>query len=76
MHKEHGAPISEERLLLKVVDHCYEMLELADVYDYYQHTAGSSTITGVMRDAAYKIRGMAQQELNRQKGPASSEEEG
>ncbi len=75
MHKEYHAPISEERILLKVVDHCHQMLELADVYDYYQHTSGSAAITGVMRDAAYKIRGMARQELHQNEGEAPRENE-
>ena len=75
MHKEYPASISEERILLKVVDHCHQMLELADVYDYYQHTPGSSAITGVMRDAAYKIRGMAHQELHQNKSEEPRENE-
>lgn len=75
MHKEYHTPISEERILLKIVDHCYEMLELADVYDYHQHTPGSSAITGVMRDAAYKVRGMAQQELHQDKSETPRENE-
>jgi hypothetical protein len=53
--------------LLKVVSLCYEMLELADHGDILRQDIECGVVFGSMRDAAYKIRQMAEAELKRHK---------
>ncbi len=51
--------------LEKVICICSEMLELADLGDNYRSDDGCGVVFGSMRDAAYKIRGLAKDELSR-----------
>lgn len=51
--------------LRKVIDISYQMLELADHGDRVRQDAGSGVVYGFLRDAAYKIRRMAEKELAR-----------
>jgi hypothetical protein len=55
----------ENDTLLKVISLCYEMLELADHGDILREDTECGVIFGSMRDAAYKIRQMAETELKR-----------
>ncbi len=52
--------------LKKVIDLSYQMLELADHGDKLRQDAGSGAVYARLRDAAYKLRQLAQQELARQ----------
>ena len=54
-----------ERNLKKVITICYEMLELADYGDKVRHDDRCGVVYGSLRDAAYKIRQIAEQELTR-----------
>lgn len=53
-----------DKQLAKVVDLCYEMLELADCGDMIRADDGCGVVYGALRDAAYKIRKLAENELN------------
>lgn len=49
--------------LNRVVDLCYEMLEIADYGDKLRQDDGCGVVYGLLRDAAYKVRRLAMQEL-------------
>ena len=49
--------------LRKVVGLCYEMLELADHGDTLRKDIQCGIVYGTLRDAAYKIRQLAEKEL-------------
>lgn len=49
--------------LNRVIDLCYEMLELADHGDLFRVDDGCGILYGIMRDNAYKIRKLAEQEI-------------
>jgi hypothetical protein len=49
--------------LEKVIAHCSEMLELADLGDNYRVDDGCGVVYGVLRDSAYKLRKLAEDEL-------------
>jgi hypothetical protein len=49
--------------LNRVIDLCYEMLELADHGDNFRVDNGCGIIYGVMRDTAYKIRKLTEKEI-------------
>jgi len=49
--------------LRNVIQLCYEMLEIADRGDSYRKDSGCGAVYGRLRDAAYKIRVQAEQEL-------------
>jgi len=51
--------------LRNVVELCYEMLEHADIGDRFRKDAGCGVVYGTLRDTAYKIRQMAEEELAR-----------
>jgi len=51
--------------LRNVVELCYEMLEHADIGDRFRTDAGCGVVYGKLRDTAYKIRQMAEEELAR-----------
>lgn len=58
----------EERIntnLTKVIELCYEMLELADHGDKIRDDGGCGVVYGTLRDAAYKVRQLAEKELSR-----------
>jgi len=55
-----------------VVHLCYEMLEHADHGDRFRKDAGCGVVYGTLRDAAYKIRQMAEEELARHSGKSSA----
>ena len=55
-------------ILRKVVSLCYEMLELADHGDKLREDVECGVIFGTLRDCAYKIRQLSENELNRRKG--------
>lgn len=52
-----------ETTLKKVIALCYQMLELADHGDRERSDTGSGVVYGALRDAAYKIRRLAEKEL-------------
>ena len=54
---------SDEKNLHKVIQLCYEMLELADHGDRFRQDTRSGVVYGALRDAAYKVRKLAEQEL-------------
>ncbi|MEW5734990.1 MAG: hypothetical protein AB1921_09050 [Thermodesulfobacteriota bacterium] len=54
-----------DETLKKVIEISYQMLELADHGDRMRQDAGSGVVYGALRDAAYKIRRMAEKELSR-----------
>ena len=58
--------------LQRIVDLCYEMLELADHGDSFRQDIECGIIFGTVRDTAYKIRQLAENELKRhnQKHPS------
>ncbi len=49
--------------LHRLIDLCYEMLELADYGDKYRNDAGCGVVYGTLRDVAYKLRKLAEKEL-------------
>jgi hypothetical protein len=54
-----------DETLNKVVDLCYAMLELADRGDRVREDASSGLVYGALRDAAYKVRKLAEKEIER-----------
>jgi len=50
--------------LQNVIQICYQMLEIADRGDAYRQDSGCGAVYGRLRDAAYKIRIQAEQELS------------
>lgn len=56
--------------LRNVINLCYEMLEHADHGDRFREDAGCGVVYGTLRDVAYKIRTMAEEELSRHGGKA------
>ncbi len=53
------------RNLTKVIELCYEMLELADHGDKIRYDGGCGVVYGTLRDVAYKVRQLAEKELSR-----------
>ncbi len=53
-----------DKNLRKVIDICYEMLELADHGDKFRFDDGCGVVYGSLRDSAYKIRNIAKQEMS------------
>lgn len=49
--------------LRNVIHLCYEMLEHADHGDRFRTDAGCGVVYGTLRDTAYKIRQLAEEEL-------------
>ncbi|MBI5844681.1 MAG: hypothetical protein HZB23_08440 [Deltaproteobacteria bacterium] len=49
--------------LKRVIAICYQMLELADHGDHERNDPGSGVVYGALRDAAYKVRRLAEKEL-------------
>ena len=49
--------------LRKVIQLTYEMLELADHGDKFRQDSGCGIVYGTLRDEAYKIRRLAEKEL-------------
>ena len=60
--------------LRNVIYLCNEMLEHADHGDRFREDAGCGVVYGTLRDVAYKIRQLAQEELSqhRRKSKVSS----
>lgn len=59
--------------LRNVIQVCYEMLEIADRGDSFRQDSECGAVYGCLRDAAYKIRQQAEQELLRhENGPAAA----
>ena len=54
-----------EKNLKSVIQLCYEMLEVADHGDKLRNDEGCGVVYGMLRDAAYKIRRMTEQELEK-----------
>ncbi|MBF0225642.1 MAG: hypothetical protein HQK76_09335 [Desulfobacterales bacterium] len=52
------------RNLRKVIRLSYEMLELADHGDTHREDAGCGIVYGTLRDTAYKIRKLAENEIS------------
>jgi len=50
--------------LKKVIALCYQMLELADHGNQERSDPGSGVVYGTLRDAAYKVRRLAEKELD------------
>jgi hypothetical protein len=64
MQKQSSKDIADKNLK-KIITLCYEMLELADHGDKFRSDDGCGVVYGSLRDVAYKIRQMAEQELSR-----------
>ena len=64
MQKQSSKAIADKNLK-KIITLCYEMLELADHGDKFRRDDGCGVVYGSLRDVAYKIRQMAEQELSR-----------
>lgn len=54
-----------DKNLNKVVVLCYEMLELADHGDKFRNDDGCGVVYGKLRDVAYKVRSLAEKELEK-----------
>lgn len=52
-----------DKNLNRVIDLCYEMLEVADYGDKHRNDAGCGVVYGTLRDVAYKMRTLAEKEL-------------
>ena len=52
-----------DKNLNRVIDLCYEILELADHGDLFRTDTGCGILYGILRDDAYKIRRVAEQEI-------------
>ncbi len=50
--------------LRKVLKLCGYMLELSDLGDKYREDAGCGAVYGALRDQAYKLRQLAESELD------------
>lgn len=70
---ERKGPVSDKvaiKNLQRVIQLCYQMLELADRGDKNRQDDGCGIVFGLLRDAAYKIRRQAEKELEvHQKNP-------
>lgn len=51
--------------LRNVLQMCEQMLALANRGDEHRQDAGCGVVFGTLRDMAYKIRGLAEKELDR-----------
>jgi len=49
--------------LQRVVQLCYQMLDLANCGDKFRKDGGCGIVFGILRDSAYKIRNLAENEL-------------
>jgi hypothetical protein len=56
--------MEKDNTLKKIVNLCYEMLELADHGDKFRLDDGCGVVFGTLRDAAYKIRRLAEKEIS------------
>ena len=54
---------SDNKNLRKVIQLCYEMLELADHGDRFRQDTRCGVVYGALRDAAYKVRKLAEKEV-------------
>lgn len=52
-----------DKNLHRVIDLCYEMLEVADYGDKHREDTGCGVVYGTLRDVAYKLRTLAEKEL-------------
>ena len=52
-----------DKNLHRVIDLCYEMLEVADYGDRHRIDPGCGVVYGTLRDVAYKLRSLAEKEL-------------
>lgn len=52
-----------DKNLRRVIDLSYEMLEIADHGDKYRKDVGCGVVYGTLRDVAYKLRALAEKEL-------------
>jgi len=57
------ASTEDTKNLNRVMQLCYEMLEVADYGDKYRSDDGSGVVFGLLRDSAYKIRKVTQKYL-------------
>lgn len=62
------------RSLNRVMELCYEMLEVADYGDRHREEDSSGVVFGLLRDSAYKIRNAASQQLKHYVDKAESKE--
>lgn len=60
-----GSAPEADKNIRRVVEICYEMLELADHGDKFRRDEGCGVVFGALRDEAYKIRQLAEKELER-----------
>jgi hypothetical protein len=56
-----------DKNLNKVIELCYEMLELADHGDKFRNDDGCGVVYGALRDDAYKLRRLAEREKEKHK---------
>lgn len=57
--------------LRSVLQMCEQMLVLANRGDEFRQDAGCGVVFGTLRDMAYKVRGLAEKELDRHRAEAT-----
>lgn len=65
-------PTIADENLRSVVRMSEQMLELANRGDEHRQDAGCGAVYGALRDMAYKVRAMAEKEIDRHKGRGSA----
>lgn len=62
--QQYSSDNQSDKNLKKIIDLCYEMLELADHGDKLRIDDGCGVVYGMLRDAAYKVRRLAENEIS------------
>ena len=62
--QQYSSNNQSDKNLKKIIDLCYEMLELADHGDKLRIDDGCGVVYGMLRDAAYKVRRLAENEIS------------
>ena len=63
-------PERPDENLHSVLRMCEQMIELAKQGDDFRQDAGCGVVYGTLRDMAYKMRGLAEKEIERHRGGA------
>jgi hypothetical protein len=62
--QQYSSDNQSDKNLKKIIGLCYEMLELADHGDKLRTDDGCGVVYGMLRDAAYKVRRLAENEIS------------